>query len=548
MNNSDYWRRRFEILEDSQNRNAAQAIEDLEREFNRAQREIEEQVRVWYSRFADNNQISISDAQKWLSGRDLAEFKWDVNEYIKYGKENALNQQWTKQLENASSRFHVSRLEALKVQTQNTMEKLFGNQVDVIDNLMKETYLDGYYKTLFEVQKGFGVGWDIAGINESQLQKILSRPWTVDGDTFSDRIWFQKDKLISEVHTQLMQNMILGRSPDASIKAIATKFNTSKSNAGRLIMTESAYFASEAEKHAYSELDVSEYEILATLDRSTCATCGAFDGMVAPVAQFSAGITAPPFHPWCRCTTVPHFDDDLGERAARNLETGETTYVPSDMKYPEWKKQFVNEPALPLPVASQATNAINTGQSAGSSGIIGVDPIEQMLNTKKGVPIDEYRAVVGTNPNYNKGYEYQVNCQRCVPAYELRRRGYDVTAKPRPRNNSINTSVDSFNAVLTDTTGKADLLQQLSTFPDGARFGVRQNWKGYSGAGHTYTAVKENGKLYFFDPQNGSLDCSSYLDQVSKRRGKSTLKYFRMDNVDFKSGLDLNDIVEVRKP
>ncbi len=34
------------------------------------------------------------------------------------------------------------------------------------------------------------------------------------------------------------------------------------------------------------------------------------------------------------------------------------------------------------------------------------------------------------NPNYKQGAEYRENCQRCVPAYELRPRGYDVQAKP----------------------------------------------------------------------------------------------------------------------
>jgi len=36
-----------------------------------------------------------------------------------------------------------------------------------------------------------------------------------------------------------------------------------------------------------------------------------------------------------------------------------------------------------------------------------------------------------TNPMYKRGgIEYKKNCQRCVAAYEMRRRGYDVIAKP----------------------------------------------------------------------------------------------------------------------
>lgn len=47
----------------------------------------------------------------------------------------------------------------------------------------------------------------------------------------------------------------------------------------------------------------------------------------------------------CRSTAVPYFDDDfgqIGERAARDEETGETYYVPEDMTYKEWEQTFVD--------------------------------------------------------------------------------------------------------------------------------------------------------------------------------------------------------------
>lgn len=55
-----------------------------------------------------------------------------------------------------------------------------------------------------------------------------------------------------------------------------------------------------------------------------------------------AGINSPPFHPYCRCTTCPYFDDMEGDRASRNDE-GKTVYeVPANMKYEEWHKTFVD--------------------------------------------------------------------------------------------------------------------------------------------------------------------------------------------------------------
>ena len=243
MKNSEYWKQRFDIIEAAKNRAGELVIADLDNMFMSAQRELGSQISTWYQRFADNNQISLSEARRLLNTRELAEFKWDVKEYIKYGEQAGMNPAWMRQLENASARFHVSRLEALKIQTQNTMEKLFGNQLDAVDSLMKRQYLDGYYHTFYEVQRGFNVGWDIAAVNDGKLEKILSRPWTHDGRTFSDRIWTDKSKLLNQVHTELTRNMILGKSPDAAIKNLANAMGTSKHNAGRLIMTESAYFS-----------------------------------------------------------------------------------------------------------------------------------------------------------------------------------------------------------------------------------------------------------------------------------------------------------------
>lgn len=189
-----------------------------------------------------------------------------MKEYIKYGKENALNGQWMKELENASAKFHITRLEALKIQTQQSLEMMFQKQLGVTSNVMQDVYKTGYYHTAYELQHGFNIGFDIAGLDQSQIEKVISKPWAKDKFNFSERIWNNKNKLIDEVHTELTQNIMLGGDPQKAIDAIAKKMNTSKYNAGRLVMTEEAYFSSAAQKDCFNELGVEQYEIVATLD------------------------------------------------------------------------------------------------------------------------------------------------------------------------------------------------------------------------------------------------------------------------------------------
>lgn len=343
MTNAEYWKQRFTQLEAAQNRKGAGAYLEIEKQYKAAQNELEAQIARWYQRFADSNGISLAQAKQWLKGQDLAEFKWGVKEYIKYGKENAINGAWMQELENASSKFHISRLEALQIQTQNSLETMFAQQMGTMKKALSDVYANGYYHTAYAVQQGFGLGWDIAGLDQAQIEKVLSKPWAVDGYNFSTRIWNSKTKLIGEVHNELSKNLLTGADPQKAIDSLAKKMGTSKSNAGRLVMTEQAYFSSAAQKDCFNDLDVEEYEIVATLDSHTSDICRSLDGKVFKMSDYKPGVTAPPFHVYCRSTTAPHFKDnfDAGERTARGAD-GKTYYVPDDVTYSEWKKAFVD--------------------------------------------------------------------------------------------------------------------------------------------------------------------------------------------------------------
>lgn len=345
MKNSDYWKLRFEQLEQAQNGQGKVAFAEIEKQYKEAQKQLEGQIARWYQRFADNNGITLAQARQYLKGAALKEFQWDVQDYIKYGQDNALMGGWMKELENASAKYHISKLEALKIQTQHSLEVMFSKQQGTVAGAMADIFESGYYHTAYELQKGFNIGWDIAGLDQSQIEKVISKPWAVDGKNFSERIWSSKEKLISELHGELTQNIMLGADPQKAIDSLAKKMNTSKNNAGRLIMTEEAYFSSAAQKDCFEDLGVEQYEIVATLDSHTSEICRSLDGKHFPMKDFEPGVTAPPFHVWCRSTTVPYFDEnfgDIGERAARDEETGKTYYIPDDMNYGEWKQTFVD--------------------------------------------------------------------------------------------------------------------------------------------------------------------------------------------------------------
>lgn len=345
MKNRQYWAKRKKVLEEASNAYSVKTYNEALKGFNKAQAEIEKEIEAWYARIAKNNDISLSEARKLLSADELEEFHWDVKEYIKRGKENALDGKWIKQLENASAKVHISRLEALKVRTQQALETCFGNETDLIDDMARRVYSENYYHLMFEFQKSAGIGFEIGEINQKMLDEVVKKPWTPDGSNFSDRIWSNKKQLVNDVHTLLTQTVIRGGKPDEAIRAIEKKFATTKSNAARLIQTEQAYFHAESDKKAYGDLGIKEFEVIATLDDKTSEICQDMDGEHFPMSAYEIAVTVPPFHPRCRSTTAPYYDDweEYGitvTRAARDVN-GKEIKVPGNMTYKEWKSNFV---------------------------------------------------------------------------------------------------------------------------------------------------------------------------------------------------------------
>jgi SPP1 gp7 family putative phage head morphogenesis protein len=572
-----------------------QAYADIEQQYRKAQRQIEGQINAWYGRFANNNNVTIEEARRMLTAKELDELKWDVQEYIKYAEENAISGQWVKELENASARYHISRLEALKLQTQQSLEVMFGNQLDTFDDTLSQVYKSGFYRTAFEIQKGFGVGWDFGTLDDVQIAKVINKPWAVDGRNFSQRIWGNKTKLINELNQTLTQNIVLGKDPQKAIDQIAKKMNTSKHNAGRLVMTEEAFFSSEAQKDCFKELDVEEYEIVATLDSHTSDICQEMDGKHFPMSKWEVGATAPPFHVYCRTTTVPYFADDfgsVGERAARMADGEPTYHVPADMTYKQWQKSFLGggdksglnkvQPVVSDDVLSEKEidkkikalrkeqkelsdfgtydEVVNTWGSVDEW--FGDEPekkrfietqkeIEKLLAMKPGVSViggksrgasmNITEALQGTNPNYSQGGQYRVNCQRCVQTYEYRRRGFDVEALPKPKKGG---KIKWGNECFIDKQGNVpqftynqteqQIKDELTKAPDNARYIIHIKWS-TSRKAHVFIAEKENGIIRYVDPQSAKDDVSDYFSRgVDGKYG-----FLRIDDKDITKDMSL---------
>lgn len=340
ITNREYWRRRSEQVALMQFEKADRYAERLLKEYQRAIRSIERDIERFYARYAVENQVTMAEARRLLTSDELREFRMTLEEFIEKAKNN-VDGRWTRELNAAYYKARISRLEALLIQIRQEVEVLLGNAHAGTQELLAGIYEDTYYRTIYEVQRGVGVGVTFAKIDKPAIEKMIKTPWL--GENYSERIWANRDKLVRELQTKLYQSFIRGDSVQQTAKDLAERMQVSYSSAERIIRTESSFVTHQATWEGYKASGLVErYEFLATLDSRTSEICRSMDGRVFRLSEKEVGVNYPPLHPNCRSTVVPYFDDEIdpAERIARDSDRG-VYHVPGNMTYSEWYERYV---------------------------------------------------------------------------------------------------------------------------------------------------------------------------------------------------------------
>lgn len=343
-----YWETRIEKLNNETYKDADKYVRELRKLYEQEINNIEEKIYNHLSKLQEEaGGISLFEAKKLLNDKELGFFKMDLDDFIKKSQGN-ISPELEKELNIISRRVRISRLQAMEVELKKTVAGLMSREEKGLFAHLGRTYERRYYKELYELQRITGYE-SVRKISKEDLKIILNNPWTSDGREFSERIWGRGDKLVNSLKDNLTRNIARGASPEESIKEIQKQFGVSKAAASRLVYTETSAISSFAVKDSYIKMGVKKYEILATLDLITSDICRQQDGKKYDVKDYMPGITANPFHPNCRTTTIPCFDDDLERRLdnsvgrmARDPVTGKSVRV-GNLTYKEWYNKYVKD-------------------------------------------------------------------------------------------------------------------------------------------------------------------------------------------------------------
>lgn len=325
-------------------------IPDLVKSFEQAKKDLNDKVFYFYARYAANNKITLDEAQKALSLSELRDFRGDLKEFERLAKDSIGT--FNLQVDNLSVKARVTRYEALLTQCDAVLQKLYQEQKKQIEGTATDVYTSEYYHRLFDIEKYTGFKFKYSQLADSAIKKVIEQP--VYGMDISEHLWRQDIDTGFRIRQALNNMFVTGRPPqdfsDKLQKAIGAVHvdkegkvtgTGKKYEAYRLLYNESSHATGQANLQAYKDDGIDEYEIVAALDKATCAMCGDLDGKHYPRSEAVEGENYPPFHVNCRCVTAPYINDTAGissTRVSRDSVTGKS--VPTTAKtYDEWKVQ-----------------------------------------------------------------------------------------------------------------------------------------------------------------------------------------------------------------
>lgn len=389
MNNGEYWRKRSEIREARAYSNCLEATNGLVNAYRDTAANIRREINDFYNRFATENGMDYADAVKFLNREEALEWRTSVEGYIeeiRREKDPAVRERLMQEYDARAYGSRITRLESLNGSIDTELSRLYARANEQFRQLLGENYTDGYYQAIYDIQSRYGYSSAFATVNSKVVEKALTYPWS--GANFSDRLWKHKFELLNQLRETLTTGLIRGESVQDMSKRLAERMNVSRSNALRLIRTESSHIHNTAELDAYKACGFEEYEYMASFGERTCDVCGGLDGRRFKLGDKQFGVNFPPLHPNCRCTTVAvDPDDDL-----EDVKSGELDYeqwyqkyvggrAPEKLEYREGTETAVSRgqpvPVMPGGARNSAGQLLTT---RGESSIIKSNESETAVN------------------------------------------------------------------------------------------------------------------------------------------------------------------------
>jgi SPP1 gp7 family putative phage head morphogenesis protein len=270
-----YWLGRLAQRGQYYDRAATATMSRISRAYSRALTSLDNDVEDIIGNFASISGLSKREAMRWLN---------QPTDYTVLDKLRARAATVTDPIEkrrlmselNAPAyRARISRLQAMHESANVAMTKAADVQLTETREHLTAMAKGGYARETFDIQKAAGLGYEMAGISQADIRRILTNRWS--GENFSSRVWQNRDALVDTLQDGLLDVLTVGKATPATFnkltEELANNVDRGRFAANRLLRTETAYVTGQAELQAYADAGIERYEFVAVLDNRTSAVC-----------------------------------------------------------------------------------------------------------------------------------------------------------------------------------------------------------------------------------------------------------------------------------
>lgn len=278
--------------------------------------EIEKKINDFYLKYAEREGIPIQEVKKRADAMNVADFADRAKKAVQDVDFSKETNEWLKVY---NLKMRVSREELLK----------YNIELDLY-NLTKETEgvmltgMDAEYRRELERQANI-LGSSVPADMTERVNALIDADFY--GADFSERIWGANGQYKS-IHREVFKSLgnIQGQLSDyqKEVQRLRGVFDVSKSDAYRLVRTETRRMNAEAQVDSYNREGFTHYIYVA--EPGACLICASLDQTAIPVEKAQMGVNYPPKHPNGRCSTY-------GVISMNRASTGKTNIQEHEEKY-----------------------------------------------------------------------------------------------------------------------------------------------------------------------------------------------------------------------
>lgn len=331
MLTNKYWEDRYRAEEKARELADKRVAYQLNGVYQQHANDIQKEIDSFWQRYADKEGITKLEAKQRADRLDMVNVEFKARQLVE--RANRLRQRGQKvtskdftKAENDLMRLYnlkmkTSRLEVLQANIKLHQYDLALSEFEIIDKHLTESIRR---ENLFSA----GVlNMTLGSFEASKVSADTIIYANFNGATWPGRHWTRQNELREIVKKGVADTVLRGGGTNVLINNLRKEFDVSYGYARRLAVTESARVYSEAQKANYDANGVEWFEVMTEL--KACQICQPFNGKTAKVSELVPALNAPPFHPNCRCTTVPHFRKDANRYGRRD----DTDYKVLNNKY-----------------------------------------------------------------------------------------------------------------------------------------------------------------------------------------------------------------------